>query len=527
MEYIVPVQPATFSVSPVTPIQKSADAVQHSLQLYQIVQATIADKGDGRVLLDMRGQQMWAQTKAEVQTGQQLNLQVVSTEPRLQLQIVPKGAEKHLLPLMHLFGAQPQLGTKLQQMSQALDAKATQPQLEQLANQFLGQRPLPLGAELAQAAKPLHEALAHLQTTSQNVRAALSSFLQQIPAELTRSGIGGDTAAASAQMFTRMTGVLTDILQSLPPAPQITPQITPQGTPPFSLIPADAPVDPNRAAQLEQIMAPLLQTSSGQKPTVQFLQQVRTFLEQLPISDLQAKILPPETTTEQARNQIQFLSAALMQALSQTIGAIQQQMATPPPRELALLAQVLGLNFEDRLLKGEVETARNSLKGILLQLQNQEDAPAQVRQNSSNLLQQLELFQLCRARLAEDGILFLPLPFDFLQQGYALIEEHDHDKQGDAETSARRSLSVTLNLALEHLGTMNINMLFETGNLFVRISCAKPETVVLVEHSRQELNSLLQPFGLQRLNVDAKAQDPAAALLERMSPGKSMLNVKA
>lgn len=341
MEYIVPVQPATFSVNPVTPTQKSADAVQHNLQPYQVVQATIAAKGDGRVLLEMRGQQLWAQTSAEVKTGQQLNLQVVSTEPRLQLQMVPEGVEKYLLRLLHLFGHQPQLGTKLQQLSQALATKATQPQLQQLAHQFLGQRPPPSGTELA------------------------------------------------------------------------------------------------------------------------------------------------------------------------------------------LLAQVLGLDFEKRLLKGEVDTARNSLKGILLQLQNQDAVSAQVRENSTNLLQQLELFQLCRARLAEAGILFLPLPFNFLQQGYALIEEHVHEQQDSAEESERKSFSVVLNLALEHLGAININMLFEQGNLFVRISCAEPETITLVEHARAELNIRLEPFGLQRLNIDGGAKDPIIALLERLSPGKSMLNTQA
>ncbi|MDY0211847.1 MAG: hypothetical protein RBR06_02435 [Desulfuromonadaceae bacterium] len=502
MEYIVPVQPATFSVNPVTPTQKSADVVQHNLQPYQVVQATIADKGDGKVLLEMRGQQMWAQTNAEVKTGQQLNLQVTSTEPRLQLQIVPQGMEKHLLRLLHMFEQQPQFGTKLQQLSQALDAKSTQPQLQQLAHQFLGQRPPPFGAELAQAAQPLEEILSQLQTANQNVRAALGNYLQQIPAVLAQAGSRGETTA-TAQTFTQMTAILAEIL----------------------LVPSTGtPTDTNRAAQL---LAPMLQTASGQKPVATMLQQMHTFLEQLPSANLHAKILASDTGADHLSSQIQVLSAALIQALSQTIGAIQQQMATPPPRELALLAQVLGLNFEGRLLKGEGAAARNSLKGILLQLQNQEDVSAQVRGNSISLLQQLELYQLCRARLAEDGVLFLPLPFDFLHQGYALIEEHRHEKQDPAEKPEHRCLSVTLNLALEQLGIMNINMLFEQGNLFVRISCAKPETIALVEHTRHELNTCLKPFGLQRLNVDAGAQDPTVALLERLSPGKSMLSTQA
>lgn len=525
MEYIVPVQPATFNVSPVTPTQKSADVVQHNLQPNQVVQATIAEKGEGRVLLEIRGQQMWAQTKAEVNTGQQLNLQVVSTEPRLQLQIVPQGLEKHMLRLIPLFGQQPQLGASLQQINQTLDAKVNLPQLHQLAHQLLGQRPPPIGAELAQATRPLQETLVQLQTTSQNVRMDLGKLLQTISLELTRTSAGGvtgggvtggaDTSAVAAQIITKMAGVLAEIFQAPHPSTQNIPQIAPSG------------LDKNLAAQLERILAPLFQPTSGQKSVTETLQQVRTLLEQLPTSTLHANTLPPEAGTDQSKHQTQVLGATLMQAMTQTIGMIQQHMTTPPARELALLAQVLGLNFEGRLLKGEAETARNSLKGILLQLQNKEDIPEQVRASSAKLLQQLELFQLCRARLAEDGVQFLPLPFDFLQQGYALIEEHGHGQQDDAEKPENKSHCVTLNLALEHLGTMNINMLFEQGKLYVRISCANPGTIALVEGSRQDLNSCLQPLGLQRLNIDAGAQDPATALLERLSTGKAMLSTQA
>ncbi|MCA1797456.1 MAG: hypothetical protein LC645_07965 [Geobacteraceae bacterium] len=458
MEFFVPVQPAAFSVNPVTPSQKSADAVQHNLQPYQVVQATIAEKGDGRVLLDMDGKQMWAQSKADVKTGQQLNLQVTKTEPVLQLRVVPQGVEKYLLRLLHLFDHKPELGARLQQISQHVNDKNANQQLQQLAQQFLGQRTFPGGADLTRVATPLQESLTQL--------------LQADP---------GDSTSPTTPL----------------------------------------------TSQTQQILSPFLQTQAGTKPTPEGLQQLQNML--MHMAKFSASPATPDTMainpSGSETSHLHALTASVLQSLAQTLGNIQQHIATPPPRELALLAQILGLNFEGRLLNGEVEQARNSLKGMLLQLKGQEDTSAQVRENSTNLLQQLELFQLCRGRLAQDGILFLPLPYDFLQQGYALIEEYG-DKEGTEGEEKGKNLSVTLNLALKNLGAINIHMLFEQEKLFVRISCAEPQTTALVENTRTELDTILLPLGLQRLNIDANGKDPAVALLGRLSPDKSVLDAR-
>lgn len=510
MEFFVPVQPAAFSVNPVVPSQKSADVIQHNLQPHQVVQATIAQKGDGQVLLEMGGKQMWAQSKADVKTGQQLNLQVTRTEPNLQLRVVPKGAEQHLLRLIHLFDHKPELGARLQQMGAHINDKNATQQLQQLAQQFLGQRPLPGGDALTQAATPLKEILTQFQSLNQSVRAEISTLLQQLPAQAPQSNSNGLTQH-STQLFTQLLNNLVSALQN----------------PNTSGAEASPSTGTNLNAQLEQILAPLIQTAPGTKPSPEGLQQIQTQLIQL------AKFNPSEAapvktganTSGADSSHFQALAAALLQSLAHTLGNIQQHMATPPPRELALLAQVLGLNFEGRLLNGEIEQARNSLKGILLNVQGKDDTSAQARDNSTNLLQQLELFQLCRGRLAQEGILFLPLPYDFLQQGYALIEEYG-DGQGEEGEKREKNLSVNLNLALNNLGAMNIHLLFEQEKLFVRISCADPATTVLLENTRAELDTTLLPLGLQRLNIDAHGKDPAVALLERLSPDKSVLDAR-
>lgn len=393
MEFFVPVQPATFSVNPVTPSQKSADVVQHNLQPHQVVQATIAERGEGRVLLDMGGKQMWAQSKADVKTGQQLNLQVTSTEPRLQLRVVPQGAEKHMLRILHLFDHKPELGARLQQLStQTSDRNANQ-QLQQLAQQFLGQRPAPTGEQLLRIAAPLQEALARVLSSNQNIRSDIALQMQQLPghaAQVASPAIPQNTQQAVAQLLNN----LTTALQSL--------NTTGAGT--------NASNSATLSTKIKQILAPLMQTDPGTKTNPERLQQIQTLLTRLANTYISGSTIHGNGSSQTGNESphLHALSASLLNSLAQSIGNMQMHMATPPPRELALLAQVLGLNFEGRLLNGEIEQARNSLKGVLLKLKGQEDSPTQTRENSSKLLQQLELFQLCRGRFAHDGVLFLP-----------------------------------------------------------------------------------------------------------------------
>jgi Trp operon repressor len=511
MEFFVPVQPATFSVNPVTPSQKSADAVRHNLQPYQVVQATVAEKGEGRVLLEMDGKQMWAQSKAEVKTGQQLNLQVTTTEPRLQLRVIPQGFEQHLLRVLHLFDHKPELGARLHELGNRLNDQNAQRQLNQLAQQFLGQRQVTSGGELIRATAPLLESLTQLQQASPEVRSGIAAMLQQLSVNMAPS-------SSSTPAETGDTRVGMQLLQNF----ANTLQTASSGSINANSASSTEPVP----TQIQQILNPLLQPQTGEQLTPGNLQQLQNLL--LHISKSPASFTNTGTsgnipTAGAESSHLQALTASVLQSLAQSLGNIQQQMATPPPRELALLAQILGLNFEGRLLNGEVEQARNSLKGLLLQLKGQEDSPPQVREHSTNLLQQLELFQLCRGRLAQNGVLFLPLPYDFLHQGYVLIEEHGSE-QDTAGSEKEKTLSVTLNLTLEHLGSLNIHMLFVQEQLFMRISCTDARTTALIQKTHAELDAVLQPLGLKRINIDARGKDPAVALFERLSPDRSVLD---
>ncbi|MBW2187571.1 MAG: flagellar hook-length control protein FliK, partial [Deltaproteobacteria bacterium] len=165
--------------------------------------------------------------------------------------------------------------------------------------------------------------------------------------------------------------------------------------------------------------------------------------------------------------------------------------------------------------KDQLDAANAGLKGTLTALKNHSEVAESVRETAAHMSQQLEVLQLCRLRLAQDGILFLPLPLEFIEQGYVLFEQQGQD---GSEADGADGHLVSLNLTLQQLGSLQVNLLFEQQALFVRIKCQDEATVTLVEEYCHELHESLQPFSIRSIQVGTGAQDPALALLDRLQP---------
>ena len=84
---------------------------------------------------------------------------------------------------------------------------------------------------------------------------------------------------------------------------------------------------------------------------------------------------------------------------------VAQRPSLPQGGQLGLLSQLFGFHLESELLQGKKRDALNSLKLSLLNLQK--DLGEEVKEP----LRRIELFQLCKAKLAEEQVTFLPLPF--------------------------------------------------------------------------------------------------------------------
>jgi len=191
---------------------------------------------------------------------------------------------------------------------------------------------------------------------------------------------------------------------------------------------------------------------------------------------------------------------------------------------LVNLARMLGLDFEFLAAQKLTHTnavATSGLKGMLISVLDNGKVASAVREQASSMTQQLESLQLCRLRLAQDGVLFLPLPLDFLEQGYVLFEQQSQQNSADDNASAQPSYLVSINLSMAELGSIQANLLFEQQQLFVRIKCADDASAIVVRQHIDELRQGLQEFNLGSVQVTTGAEDPALVLLRRLQPQAS------
>lgn len=403
MDIIAPIIQQPYNVTAVVPTKAADGTLQHNLLPQQLVQATVVSTTADQVVLDFGKHSLAATTQQPLTTGQKLNLRVVTTEPKLQFQVVDGKGDPTLLRMLHLFDHRSELGSQL--------------------TSLLSQRP--------SAATP--------------ATAATVTATSNQPTATLVSGQSNTLTAQASTVGQPATGGATTATSSLPLPPLTAPSLTP-----LQRQTLEGALMPQQWAQLEQLST--------------------------------------------------HISSPMTSANSSLI---------------VNLARMLGLDFEALLAKGQLEAANGGLKGMLRALKNHSELPESVRDSAANMSQQLEVLQLCRLRLAQEGILFLPLPLEFVDQGYVLFEQ-----QGDEGTEAQGAEGhlVSLNVTLRQLGSLQVNLLFEQQALFVRIKCQDEATVAVVEHYCAELHEALQPFSIRSIQVTTGAQDPALTLLDRLQP---------
>ncbi len=105
-----PINPATA----VVPVPR--EGREHDLRVDQIVQASVAEGGLEKVLLELGYRRFWADTRVPLKTGQKLALQVMETSPRLELRIVADPLLERLGQVLHLLGQKLDVAALLQVM---------------------------------------------------------------------------------------------------------------------------------------------------------------------------------------------------------------------------------------------------------------------------------------------------------------------------------------------------------------------------------------------------------------------------
>ena len=461
MDIIAPIIQQPYNVTPVVPTKAPDGALQHNLLPQQVIQATVVSTTADQVVLNFGKHTITANTQQPLATGQKLNLQVVSTEPQLQFQVVDGKGDPSLLRLLHLFDHRSELGSQL--------------------SKLLLQRPSPSSSANASSTNPAPANSAQ-NLSGPVVNPPQGNVTQPATSMITQNTSGEPTAAPS---------------QSLQRGPQ--PPQTHNVTASNQLTSKPVAIQGN---------TPTTQPLAVSQPTVGGSTAASV---PSPLSSLAAAGLGPV--------QRQTLEGALLPQqwvqLEKLSTQIAGDMSTSNSKFVVNLARMLGLDFEALLAKDQLDAANAGLKGTLTALKNHSEVAESVRETAAHMSQQLEVLQLCRLRLAQDGILFLPLPLEFIEQGYVLFEQQGQD---GSEAEGADGHLVSLNLTLQQLGSLQVNLLFEQQALFVRIKCQDEATVTLVEEYCDELRESLQPFSIRSIQVVTGAQDPALTLLDRLQP---------
>ncbi|MBW2186989.1 MAG: flagellar hook-length control protein FliK [Deltaproteobacteria bacterium] len=495
MDIIAPIIQQPYNVTPVTPTKAPDGALQHNLLPQQVIQATVVSTTADQAVLDFGKHTITANTQQPLATGQKLNLQVVTTEPQLQFQVVDGKGDPSLLRLLHLFDHRSELGSQL--------------------SKLLLQRPSPAGsASSANTAPTNSPATTSAQNLSGPVANPPQGSVAQPATAMTTQNPASDLSASPSQGLPRGAPDPAILRPASLASPTGTAQTTTRGV--------ATPQSQNAAApnqHTSKLVAGQGNTATTQPLTVSPPTVGAATVAGVPLPSPLPSPLSSLTQGSLLPLQRQALEGALLPQqwgqLEQLSTQIAGDMSTANSKFVVNLARMLGLDFEALLAKDQLDAANAGLKGMLTALKNHSEVAESVRETAAQMSQQLEVLQLCRLRLAQEGVLFLPLPLEFVEQGYVLFEQQGQD---GSEADGADGHLVSLNLTLRHLGSLQVNLLFEQQALFVRIKCQDEATVTLVEEYCDELRESLQPFSIRSIQVVTGAQDPALTLLDRLQP---------
>ncbi len=512
---------------------------QLDLRMEQIVRATVVEGGLDKVLLEMNQQRFQIVSERELQTGQQLELQVLATEPKLIFKILSQPIESRMATLLPLLSKPFDWSALLQRLSQtaivqgssspppsqvAQNAIVTMPQVIEQLGQLL-QPPAELSArgltELVVALGQLRRAEPLFATPNgPQLAAAFDQVLQTVSARLEGLDLPQQLQVMAEQIrsepellqsfLTHERGRVEQLLQRFEPQQQeLAPRQARQLAGELKALLIRSPETmPQRLALMGQELGQLLRVPEGQSliQTPKLLGQLQVLIEQLKIADNSRPNWPVD----------------LQQAVSRVLLTTQPLMEEPQlfarGEKLGILSQLLGLNLEAELLRGRTREALSSLKLALL------GERQQLGSEGEDALHRLELFQVCRSRFAESNQLFFPLPFPFLEEGFLLVDDDGQAEDPDRQNSKRR---FSLYLRLSALGNVRVDMLQEASGLLLRIACEDQERASFLESLGDQLRERLQGGRIKGVNFTLGARAPARELIEKLVPRtKGMLDAR-
>ncbi len=186
--------------------------------------------------------------------------------------------------------------------------------------------------------------------------------------------------------------------------------------------------------------------------------------------------------------------------------------------------QRVGMNMEALLARGETETARASLKAALLEVVSFFKNNEELAGSAKNLLSTLELFQVAQLKLEGDVLLF-PLPFSFLENGFLLVEDY-LGKDGNDEQEGQHT-RFSLHLTMAELGDVEVRFFRTEEGVRVRFLFDSEEKAAFVAEFREDLEEMLAPMELLSVSFSGGAVNPGNELMKRIQlGGQSLLELR-
>ena len=499
---------STPTASPIVRIQQLPAYQTGGQQQQQFVQGQLlqgsvsAKNAPGQFTIDINGQQILAESTAQLSVGQKLDLQVAALAPRIELRIVDNPITRFLGSAIHQLSEQAESFPALA----ALAAKADQLALLNPSSRETLQR-------YAEALASLPQSIPQANTSS---AAAANNALLDKALALVLNPVGNQTALIQQEIGALLSEL--SLSAQLPPEKQ---QLA-QGLAQFF---ANSAFSGQPAAELQQAGIPFPNLAISQQEATQLLARIAQMFPGQPgpqnlAAAFIASLLQP--TGSSPLTPLQSLFAFLAQTTP----------APAPPavihgQTLQEIMNRLGTNMERLFAEGKPEEAAKTLKYALLDLHQQLPANEKTGHKADQLVQTIESYQLLQLRLASESLVFLPLPLPFLKQGYLLINPEQTKQQADQQEDSPAA-TYELHVQLEGLGNISVTFDQRQEGLSLKFMAEDAGRARFLAGFRDELSQQITAAPLTSVQFLVGAQEPIKTLYEKITQSLSgMLDTTA
>ena len=559
--------PTNLFVPTATPSSEIRVGASVRLQLEQMVQAFVVEADNDRTVLELGSQRYQVPGKSDLQVGEKLTLQVQQVEPQLEFRVLSTSVNNRLAQTLPSL-AQPFNWGELVARLQSLAAEGRLPQsavtvLNQLEEILIS--PVPptelkeqfgqIISQLRQLIDPNTELFIGAQAISSPTVSSLTQTTQlsaetellqaivslvknlqnqlaQTPQSLTGESVKELpvdvksllSALSSGRDVSQLKSMVLPVLDRISQSPDLSPRLVAEiqhilseiDSQNSQIVTATVGGRPSSIVASGGVVTPLSLQVDGSTEWLKVSAEIKDLLGQ--ISQLKEKGVSASPDLLGRLEGLQLRLQAVegvarpLPGVEALLGQINQLVSQPATvfsgEKLGILSQLFGLHFETGLLDGKKKAALISLKSCLLELQQDGD-------DVKDPLRRLELFQLCKAKLAENHVQFLPLPFAELEEGYLLAEKQEETTDFGGEEPP---LQMSLSLRLSALGNIRIDILYEPDGLHLRLAGDGSHKMDYLKSCRGELEEALQAVELKGVSFSADAGLPARQLQERLLP---------